>query len=231
MIEFILFRTHHYPLLAPGIFHLHWGGFMRRTILPVTIIITTLMLLGFAGSALAQHRIVKLNSSQVQGQGLKADAILVAWDDGQGRQRWSYVSLQGPVKFGTGDAPHSSPNSPSRFLSQNGPYRNAHYFTSSREEGDTILGYQTALIQVGQSTVHYSGEVGMALKVLTAKDDTVEISEAVSVDAQGNFDPRTVDLNGVEQAAVSAEAAGQKDYARQIGRLVRRWQQAAANWP
>jgi hypothetical protein len=194
-------------------------------------IISSLMLLVLAGSVLGQHRIVKLNSSRVQGQGLRADSILVVWDDGEGRQRWSYVSLQGPVTFLTGDAPHTSPNKPSRFLSQDGPYVNYCYFTSSPEEGDTILGYQTALIQAGQWTVHYSREVGMALKVVTTKNYAVEISEAVSVDQQGNFDPRTVDLSGIEEAADRAEASGQRTYARQISRLVRRWQQAAANWP
>jgi len=64
--------------------------------------------------------------------------------------------------------------------------------------------------------------------VFGIEDDRVEISEAMLVDQQADFDPRTVDLSGVEEAAVRAEAGGHKDYARQIWRLVRRWQQAAA---
>src|SRR5262249_54357269 len=195
------------------------------------LILASLMLLGFAGWALAQQRIVKLNSSQLQGQGLKADSITVVWDDGEGRHRWSSISLQGPVKFVTRDVPHPSPESPVRFLTQDGPYRDNLYRTFSREEGEMILGHQTILIRAGRSAIHYCTELGLDLKVVTSKDDTVNISEAVSVDQQANFDPRTVDLSGVEEAAAGAEAAGQKDYARQIWRLARRWQKAAANWP
>src|SRR5262249_14420430 len=190
------------------------------------LIVASLMLLGSAGSALGQHRIVKLNSIHVQGQGLKADSITVVWDDGEGRHRWSSISLQGSVKFVTRDVPHPSPESPVRFLTQDGPYRDNLYRTFSPEEGDVILGHQTILIHTGTSAIHYSKDLRMDLKVVTSKDDAVSISEAVSVDQQGNFDPRTVDLSGVEEAAARAEAAGQKDSARQIWRLVRRWQKA-----
>jgi hypothetical protein len=195
------------------------------------LIITSLMLLGSAGSALGQHRVVKLNSSQVQGQAPKADSITVVWDDGEGRHRWSSISIQGPVQFVTRDITSMSPYSPVRYLTRDGSYRDIHYLTLSRENGDTILGYQTRLILAGPSQIHYSKDLGMDLKAVSTKDDTVEISEAASVDEQGNFDPGTVDLSAVEQAASSAEAAGHGDYAKQIRRLVRRWQKAAANWP
>jgi len=96
------------------------------------LIVTTLVLLGFDGLALGQHRIIKLNSSQVQGQEPKADSITVVWDDGEGRQRWSSVSIQGPVNLVTRDIPQMSPYSPVRYLTRDGEYREIHYLTLSR---------------------------------------------------------------------------------------------------
>src|SRR5262245_6650792 len=103
------------------------------------------MLFGFAGSALGQHRIVKLNSRQVRGQEPKADSITVIWDDREGRHQWSSMSLEGPVQFVTQDILNLSPYSPVRYLTRDGSYRDIHYLTVSRKNGDTILGYQTSL--------------------------------------------------------------------------------------
>lgn len=200
------------------------------------LIITTLMLLGLAGSALGQHRILRLNSNQAQGQEPKAVSITVAWDDGEDRHRLSSILAQGPVQFFTRNTVSWPTHAQVPLLIVDTTSRDwwVRYYSSRLEtatrDGDTICGHQTAMIQTGQSAIHYSSELGMALKVVTKRDDKVEISEAVSVDEQVDFDPRTVELSGIEEAAAKAEAAGEKDYARQIWRLVRRWQQAAANW-
>jgi hypothetical protein len=209
------------------------------------LIVTTLVLLGFAGSALGQHRIIKLNSSQVQGQEPKANSITVIWDDGESRCRFTSILSQGPVQFSGGDRASLSPEALVPLFIVDSPSKDysVRYFAplaeTAKAEGDTILGHQTALIKIGNvqsivrdlSTIHYSKELDIALKIVSTRDNTVNISEAMLVDQQTDFDPRTVDLSGVEEAAARAEAAGQKDYARQIWRLVRRWQQAAANWP
>jgi len=198
------------------------------------LIVTTLVLLGFAGSALGQHRIVKLNSSQVKGREPKANSITVVWDDGESRHRWSTISLEG--RFVTRDVLAPSPESPVRYLdSMDGSVAiflsGLPHFSFSQEEGDTILRYKTSLIKAGPTTVYYSKELGMDLKAVTSIDDTESVVEAVSIDQQADFDPRTIDFRGIEEAADRAEAGGHKDYARQIRRLVRRWQQAAAKWP
>jgi len=201
------------------------------------IVIATLMLLRFAGSALGQHRIVKLNSSQVQGREPKANSITVIWDDGEGRHRRSSILIEGPVRFVTRDVPSPYPESPIRYLDgvdgSVAIFLSAlPHFSFSQEEADTILGYQTALIQAGPTAIYYSKKLGTDLKtVIVTKDDAVETSQAVSIDQQADFDPRTVDLSAIEEAAAKAEAAGQGDYAKQIRRLIRRWERAAANWP
>jgi hypothetical protein len=198
-------------------------------------IIASLMLLGFAGSALGQHRIVKLNSSDVQGQEPKANSITVIWDDGESRCRFTSILSQGPAQFSGGDSLSWPPEAQTPLLIVDVPSKDysVRYFaprleTEKTAPGDTILGHQTTLVKVGHSAIYYSRELDMALKIVT---NTVNISEAMLVDQQADFDPRTVDLSGVEEAAARAEAGGHKDYARQIWRLVRRWQQAAANWP
>src|SRR5215470_15789031 len=85
------------------------------------IIITSLMLLGFASSALAQHRIVKLNSSQVKGQGLKANSIYVEWDGGEGKCQFTSILSQGPVQFFGGDRTSLSPEAQVPLLIVNFP--------------------------------------------------------------------------------------------------------------
>src|SRR5262252_381162 len=200
------------------------AGCQKRRVLQMRkLVVSAGMLLLFSSLVLAQsRRVVRITRAEGTAWGTQANSISVAWDDGAGKRQTAFVARDGqdrfimfptratapmveciPVPRDTKSGYRMIPRL--RPVTMDGHPKTAGEPTAELRAGDTILGYETVLQQIGPTTVHYSEDLRIGLKAVSPEG----VTEVVLVDDQADFNPRTVDLGIFEQLAAKAEVDGQ----------------------